>query len=106
MKQDWEYIADARTYLAVSMTDNKSRCVPDMDERMEAYFDLAWLQDKLIHAHGKCEHEAADRFRNSLLCLKPSIAFCHDCGAELCPEHIERKNSRTVCECCHATKIV
>ena len=47
-KPSWEILADARAYLAFSLTDENSRCAPDIEDRIDAYFTLAKLQEQLM----------------------------------------------------------
>ena len=100
IKADWEYIAAVRVYLADTMTDSEGHTVPDLHARVNAYFDLGWLQDRLEHSVGECRHVISEDERNSEICRQTSVAFCHSCGIELCLKHLERKGTETVCEAC------
>src|SRR5262249_16131750 len=83
-----------------SITDEHSQCAPDVDDRITAYFDLAWLQQQLISATGRCSHQSSDYFQNPIDCNRKSVAFCQSCGQGLCLEDIERANCATVREHC------
>jgi len=96
----WELVSRFQAQLAFSLTDEHSQCAPDVDDRITAYFDLAWLQQQLISATGRCSHQSSDYFQNPIECNHKSVAFCQSCGQELCREHIERANCATVCEHC------
>lgn len=103
-KAGWEIIADARTYLADSMIVD-GRPVQDVGDRVNAYFDLGWLQDLLMEQKGTCQLAGiSDNGQDSWECGRRSQAFCQSCGIEICAEHSERVNGQTVCSGCELVK--
>lgn len=75
-KPAWEILANARAYLAYSLTDENSKCAPDINDRITAYFTLAKLQEQIMawdKFHGVYEESGADIRR------KQGISdFAHD----------------------------